>query len=117
MRRWRDGGTQGKKPEPADYMSCIEEPLIWSQEQILTLATTPLHFMLGIGLELFNKVEFDLKKSDYAHTKRVGRIPEEEELAVKVRAANAKLMEIRTKLQDVENDVNSADQSSVISLG
>ena len=60
--------------------------------------------MLGIGLELINKVEFELKKIDYAHTERVGRKPLDEELATKVAAASKHLVEQRTELEDAERD-------------
>ena len=87
-------------------MSCLEEPLFASTEQILTAATTPLHFFLGIGLLLINLLELDLKKTDYAHTARVGRTPEDAELAAKVEAKNKQLLELRVVLDKAQGDMN-----------
>ena len=112
-KRQRDG--VGKKVEPADYQSCLASPLIWCSENILTLATTPLHFNLGTGLQLINLLEMDLKRIDYSHTEKCGRKPDDEELAAKVKTANDKVLEVRIEFQKVESTiVNEAECMKVI---
>ena len=95
-----------KKVEPADFLSCLAEPLFACTEQIVSAATTPLHFFLGIGLLFINLLELDLKKTDYAHTARVGRKPEEPELAAKVEAKNKELVALRKTLDDAQGLMN-----------
>lgn len=101
-KRAREGG---RKVEPADFLSCIAKPLIWCSEQILTFATTPLHFNLGTGLQLINLLEMDLKRIDYSHTEKCGRTPDDEELAAKVKKANEKVLEVRIEYQTAESTV------------
>ena len=113
QKRERDG--VGKKVEPADYQSCIAKPLIWCSENILTFATTPLHFNLGTGLQLINLLEMALKRIDYSHTEQCGRTPDDQELAVKVKKANEKVLEVRIEFQNAEaTAVNHAECIKII---
>eukprot|EP00965_Chrysotila_dentata_P261726 6214353-Pleurochrysis_carterae.AAC.1 len=59
-------GDLSRKPEPANFDSCVEPPLVWAGEHILDLIScTPLHFMLGITVDLVNCLEWELKVLDW----------------------------------------------------
>ena len=54
----------GKKPEPADFDSCLNVPLVWGRNPYDFLSCTPLHYLLGIGLWYINRFEWELKEID-----------------------------------------------------
>eukprot|EP00965_Chrysotila_dentata_P246193 6207009-Pleurochrysis_carterae.AAC.3 len=58
-------GDLNRKPEPANFDSCVEQPLVWAGRHMLDLIScTPLHFMLGITVDLVNCLEWELKAYD-----------------------------------------------------
>eukprot|EP00965_Chrysotila_dentata_P182108 6013474-Pleurochrysis_carterae.AAC.2 len=75
-------GHVGRKPEPANYDSCIEPPLVWSSGHPLDLIScTPLHYMLGITVDLVNCLDWELKTLDA----ECGRQPDDDRLAAELK--------------------------------
>eukprot|EP00965_Chrysotila_dentata_P217551 6190067-Pleurochrysis_carterae.AAC.2 len=73
-------GKLNRKPEPANFDSCVEQPLVWAGGHMLDLIScTPLHFMLGITVDLVNCLEWELKTFDATLRREIldGQLAEE----------------------------------------
>ena len=101
-------GHLPKKPDPRDFQSCVAQPLLWCREQVETVACTPLHYMLGLGLDGIKGLEQQCKLYDYEFARGEGKAPDDEELAAKVDKAQHKLAGLER--QNDENDFDISNE-------
>ena len=59
-----DAGRRSKQPAAADFDNCLHPPLLWAWHLPDFLSSTPLHYLLGIGLLLVNLLEGEVKAED-----------------------------------------------------
>ena len=88
-----------KKPEPADYDSCIHEPLLYFDgPPERSTSTTPLHLLLGLVLGLVNEMEAELKQGDAAFASARGEKMSDPKVQIELEVKEALLVTLRAEL-------------------
>lgn len=96
--------TPKRKPEPADYDSCLHPPLYEFDHPITSFGCTTLHYSLGVGNDLFRAHEETMKGYD-AHLSSTLGLAESDELIME------ELEELLRTAADLSAELVSAQNS------
>ena len=95
--------TAVRKPEPADYDSCLNDPLYEFDHPITFLGCTSLHYSLGVGNDLFRAHEVRMKGYDAELSRRLQLAEHDEDIMQELERQLRETGDLMQELTDAQH--------------
>lgn len=109
---FKEARATDKRASAKSFESCMESPLIQSNNLLAHVTGTPLHISLGLGTNLLNKIEHACKELDMevaAHSNHSG-------VVISLLVSEKEIFDLEKELGEVEDKIQQVSSAMLLRI-